>query len=66
MKSVERPFIPDVRFDFDTYPLGVEALVMLCYRISYPGKLSRNRLSLFIDVTMSCCIRGICVHLNGK
>ncbi|POM75403.1 Hypothetical protein PHPALM_7500 [Phytophthora palmivora] len=79
MLSVERPFIPDVRFDFDTYPdpnatedfrftcselleltsvmnipnvfitrtgdrlLGVEALAMLCYRISFPGKLSRIR-----------------------
>ncbi|KAG7379528.1 hypothetical protein PHYPSEUDO_008505 [Phytophthora pseudosyringae] len=76
---VERPLIPDVRFDFDTYPnvnarenfrftcaellllagvmnipnvfitgagghlAGVEALAKLCYRLSYPGKLSRIR-----------------------
>ncbi|KAF1790214.1 hypothetical protein GQ600_25571 [Phytophthora cactorum] len=79
---VERPLIPNVRFDFETYPdanaledfrftcsdlvrlatamnlpnvcitaaddrlLGVEALAMLCYRISYPGKLSRIRKQL--------------------
>ncbi|KAG3196900.1 hypothetical protein PC128_g7260 [Phytophthora cactorum] len=74
---VERSLIPNIRFDFETYPdanaledfrftcsdlvrlatainlpnvfitavgdrlLGVEALAMLCYRLSYPGKLSR-------------------------
>ncbi|OWZ11991.1 hypothetical protein PHMEG_00014915 [Phytophthora megakarya] len=77
--SVERPLIPDVRFDFGTYSdanaledfrftcsqlqrltgvmqipnvfitgagdrlLGEEALAMLCYRMSYPGKLSKIR-----------------------
>eukprot|EP00644_Phytophthora_capsici_P002452 jgi/Phyca11/543127/estExt2_Genewise1Plus.C_PHYCAscaffold_110191 len=78
-RYVERPLIPDVRFEFGSYPdanaledfrfttaelkrlaetmnipnvfitgagdrlLGVEALAMLCYRLSYPGKLSRIR-----------------------
>ncbi|KAF4149368.1 hypothetical protein GN958_ATG01448 [Phytophthora infestans] len=72
-KYVERPLVPDVHFNFNTYPdanalmdfrftcaelmqlasvinilnvfitdsgdrlLGIEALAMLCYRISYPG-----------------------------
>lgn len=76
---VERPLIPDFRFDFATYSdanaledfrfscaelkrltsvmnipnvfitgsgdrvLGIEAFAMLCYRVSYPGKLSRIR-----------------------
>ncbi|OWY99424.1 hypothetical protein PHMEG_00029570 [Phytophthora megakarya] len=77
--AVERPVVPDVRFDPLMYPdpnaledfrftcdellqlthvllipnvfitsagdrvIGVEALAMLCYRLSYPGKLSRIR-----------------------
>ncbi|OWY96183.1 hypothetical protein PHMEG_00033615, partial [Phytophthora megakarya] len=89
MNAVERPLIPDVRFDLDTYPdanadedfrftcsdlkqlagamnvphvfitaaadrvFGVEALAMLCYRLSYPGKLSRVR-KLFGRSDPSC------------
>lgn len=77
--SIERPLIPAVRFNFDTYPdanaiedfrftcsqlrelsgvmqipnvfitgagdrlMGEEALAMLCYRLSYPGKLAKIR-----------------------